>query len=121
MIVPGPDGQPVEFDGKRLRKTMMRKTVDYNSSFINMLHNRVNQYANQSRGQKSSLRLKCLSKMSNHKQRCFQVYGLEMNYGMPRSGPETTETDVLSNQTSASTQTLYLPRYIKAEAIFETL
>ena len=37
----GPDGQPVEFDGKRLRKTMMRKTVDYNSSFINMLHNRV--------------------------------------------------------------------------------
>lgn len=38
----GPDGQPVEFDGKRLRKTMMRKTVDYNSSFINMLHNRVN-------------------------------------------------------------------------------
>ena len=24
----GPDGQPVEFDGKRLRKTMMRKTVD---------------------------------------------------------------------------------------------
>ena len=44
MIVSGPDGQPVEFDGKRLRKTMMRKTVDYNSSFINMLHNRVNQY-----------------------------------------------------------------------------
>ena len=40
-IVLGPDGQPVEFDGKRLRKTMMRKTVDYNSSFINMLHNRV--------------------------------------------------------------------------------
>jgi len=37
----GPDGQPIEFDGKRLRKTMMRKTVDYNSSFINMLHNRV--------------------------------------------------------------------------------
>ena len=37
----GPDGQPVEFDGKRLRKTMKRKTVDYNSSFINMLHNRV--------------------------------------------------------------------------------
>ena len=31
----------MEFDGKRLRKTMMRKTVDYNSSFINMLHNRV--------------------------------------------------------------------------------
>ena len=44
-IVSGPDGQPVEFDGKRLRKTMMRKTVDYNSSFINMLHNRVNQYS----------------------------------------------------------------------------
>ena len=40
----GPDGQPVEFDGKRLRKTMMRKTVDYNSSFINMLHNRVGRY-----------------------------------------------------------------------------
>ena len=37
----GPDGQPVEFDGKRLRKTMMRKTVDYNSSFVNMLYNRV--------------------------------------------------------------------------------
>ena len=37
----GPDGQPVEFDGKRLRKTMMRKTVDYNSSYINMLYNRV--------------------------------------------------------------------------------
>ena len=36
----GPDGQPVEFDGKRLRKTMMRKTVDYNSSFDNMLKNR---------------------------------------------------------------------------------
>ena len=59
IIVSGPDGQPVEFDGKRLRKTMMRKTVDYNSSFINMLHNRVNQYrimcANgQSRRPKSS-------------------------------------------------------------------
>ena len=37
----GPDGQPVEFDGKRLRKTMMRKTVDYNSSYVNMLYNRV--------------------------------------------------------------------------------
>ena len=37
----GPDGQPVEFDGKRLRKTMMRKTVDYNSSFLNMLQDRV--------------------------------------------------------------------------------
>jgi len=38
----GPDGMPVsEFDGKRLRKTMMRKTVDYNSSFINLLHNRI--------------------------------------------------------------------------------
>ena len=45
IIVSGPDGQPVEFDGKRLRKTMMRKTVDYNSSFINMLHNRVNLYS----------------------------------------------------------------------------
>ena len=36
----GPDGNP-DFDGKRPRKTMMRKTVDYNSSFLNMLQNRV--------------------------------------------------------------------------------
>ena len=43
-----------------------------------------------------------------------------MNYGMSRCGPETTETDELFNQTSASTQILYLPRYIKAETIFET-
>lgn len=38
----GPDGTALsDFDGKRLRKTMMRKTVDYNSSFINMLNNRI--------------------------------------------------------------------------------
>jgi len=38
----GPDGTSLsDFDGKRLRKTMMRKTVDYNSSFINMLNNRI--------------------------------------------------------------------------------
>jgi len=36
----GPDGNP-DFDGKRPRKTMMRKTVDYNSSFLNMIQNRV--------------------------------------------------------------------------------
>lgn len=33
-----PDG---EFDGKRLRKSVMRKTVDYNCSVVNMLENRV--------------------------------------------------------------------------------
>ncbi|XP_071451232.1 pre-mRNA 3' end processing protein WDR33 [Hetaerina americana] len=35
---PGPDN---EFDGKRLRKSVMRKTVDYNSSLIKMLEGRV--------------------------------------------------------------------------------
>ncbi|KAK4307492.1 hypothetical protein Pmani_020744 [Petrolisthes manimaculis] len=33
-----PDG---EFDGKRLRKSVMRKTVDYNCSVVNMLEQRV--------------------------------------------------------------------------------
>lgn len=33
-----PDG---EFDGKRLRKSVMRKTVDYNCSVVNMLECRV--------------------------------------------------------------------------------
>lgn len=33
-----PDG---EFDGKRLRKSVMRKTVDYNSSVIQMLEARI--------------------------------------------------------------------------------
>ena len=38
----GGGGPPdVDFDGKRLRKTMMRKTIDYNSSFLNMLQDRV--------------------------------------------------------------------------------
>jgi len=36
------DGQNVfDFDGKRMRKTMMRKTIDYNSSFLNMLQDRI--------------------------------------------------------------------------------
>jgi hypothetical protein len=35
------EGGNPDFDGKRPRKTMMRKTVDYNSSFLNMLQNRV--------------------------------------------------------------------------------
>ena len=81
----GPDGQPVEFDGKRLRKTMMRKTVDYNSSFINMLHNRVNQHC-----RRNQQWLNCIF----------------------RSGQETTETDERFNRTSASTLTLYLHRYL---------
>ena len=37
----GPDGTIIDFDGKRLRKTMMRKTIDYNSSFLNMIQNRI--------------------------------------------------------------------------------
>ncbi|KAF4527648.1 hypothetical protein B566_EDAN010873 [Ephemera danica] len=36
---PGVDAS--EFDGKRLRKSVMRKTVDYNSSVIRMLENRI--------------------------------------------------------------------------------
>ncbi|XP_063240646.1 pre-mRNA 3' end processing protein WDR33 [Bacillus rossius redtenbacheri] len=40
---PGPGGAATdaEFDGKRLRKSVMRKTVDYNSSVIKMLEGRV--------------------------------------------------------------------------------
>lgn len=34
---PGPAGPDSEFDGKRLRKSVMRKTVDYNSAIIKML------------------------------------------------------------------------------------
>lgn len=34
---PGPGGAESEFDGKRLRKSVMRKTVDYNSAIIKML------------------------------------------------------------------------------------
>jgi polyadenylation factor subunit 2 len=37
----GPDGTIIDYDGKRLRKTMMRKTIDYNSSFVNMVQNRI--------------------------------------------------------------------------------
>ena len=37
----GPDGSIIDYDGKRLRKTMMRKTIDYNSSFVNMINNRI--------------------------------------------------------------------------------
>ncbi|XP_053201417.1 pre-mRNA 3' end processing protein WDR33-like [Panonychus citri] len=33
--------QATEFDGKRLRKAIARKTVDYNSSIINMLETRI--------------------------------------------------------------------------------
>lgn len=33
----GPGGPDSEFDGKRLRKSVMRKTVDYNSAVIKML------------------------------------------------------------------------------------
>ena len=39
--VVGPDGTIIDFDGKRLRKTMMRKTIDCNSSFLNMIQNRI--------------------------------------------------------------------------------
>ncbi|GLH01550.1 Protein will die slowly [Gryllus bimaculatus] len=38
---PGPGGPDSEFDGKRLRKSVMRKTVDYNSAIIKMLECRV--------------------------------------------------------------------------------
>lgn len=43
---PGPPGQAGldEFDGKRLRKSVMRKTVDYNSSIIKALE--VSEYSN---------------------------------------------------------------------------
>ncbi|XP_017773061.1 PREDICTED: pre-mRNA 3' end processing protein WDR33 isoform X2 [Nicrophorus vespilloides] len=41
--LPGPLGNMTleDFDGKRLRKSVMRKTVDYNSSIIKALENRV--------------------------------------------------------------------------------
>lgn len=38
--VPSPY-QNAEFDGKRLRKAVARKTVDYNSSVVKMLESRV--------------------------------------------------------------------------------
>ena len=34
---PGPGQAQDEFDGKRLRKSVMRKTVDYNAALIKML------------------------------------------------------------------------------------
>ncbi|GAB0097369.1 pre-mRNA 3' end processing protein WDR33 [Sergentomyia squamirostris] len=40
----GPGGMPMsqdDFDGKRLRKSVMRKTVDYNASIIKSLENRI--------------------------------------------------------------------------------
>uniref|UniRef100_A0A1B0EW55 Putative polyadenylation factor i complex subunit pfs2 n=1 Tax=Lutzomyia longipalpis TaxID=7200 RepID=A0A1B0EW55_LUTLO len=40
----GPGGMPMsqdDFDGKRLRKSVMRKTVDYNASIIRSLENRI--------------------------------------------------------------------------------
>lgn len=40
----GPGGIPMsqdDFDGKRLRKSVMRKTVDYNSSIVRALENRI--------------------------------------------------------------------------------
>ena len=38
--VPSPF-QNAEFDGKRLRKAVARKTVDYNSSIVKMLESRI--------------------------------------------------------------------------------
>ena len=35
------DQNPDDFDGKRPRKSVMRKTVDYNSSFMHMIERRV--------------------------------------------------------------------------------
>ena len=35
------NGQNTEFDGKRLRKAVARKTVDYNSSIVKMLQSRL--------------------------------------------------------------------------------
>ncbi|XP_011301530.1 uncharacterized protein Wdr33 [Fopius arisanus] len=41
VISGGQDALQDEFDGKRLRKSVMRKTVDYNSAIIKSLENRV--------------------------------------------------------------------------------
>ncbi|XP_051165665.1 uncharacterized protein LOC127284318 [Leptopilina boulardi] len=41
VISGGQDALQDEFDGKRLRKSVMRKTVDYNSAIIKCLENRV--------------------------------------------------------------------------------
>lgn len=38
---PAPVYQATEFDGKRLRKAIARKTVDYNTSVVKMLEARV--------------------------------------------------------------------------------
>jgi len=38
---PAPVYQATEFDGKRLRKAIARKTVDYNTSVVKMLESRV--------------------------------------------------------------------------------
>ncbi|XP_059619421.1 pre-mRNA 3' end processing protein WDR33 [Phlebotomus argentipes] len=48
----GPGGMPMsqdDFDGKRLRKSVMRKTVDYNASIIRSLENRIWQRDNRDR------------------------------------------------------------------------
>lgn len=41
IVAGGQDTLQDEFDGKRLRKSVMRKTVDYNSAIIKSLENRV--------------------------------------------------------------------------------
>jgi len=41
IVAGGQDTLKDEFDGKRLRKSVMRKTVDYNSAIIKSLENRV--------------------------------------------------------------------------------
>ncbi|XP_043799551.1 uncharacterized protein LOC122718522 [Apis laboriosa] len=41
IVAAGQDTLQDEFDGKRLRKSVMRKTVDYNSAIIKSLENRV--------------------------------------------------------------------------------
>ena len=38
---PPPVYQATEFDGKRLRKAVARKTVDYNTSITNWIENRI--------------------------------------------------------------------------------
>uniref|UniRef100_A0A6B2EFX6 Putative polyadenylation factor i complex subunit pfs2 n=1 Tax=Phlebotomus kandelakii TaxID=1109342 RepID=A0A6B2EFX6_9DIPT len=48
----GPGGMPMsqdDFDGKRLRKSVMRKTVDYNASIIRSIENRIWQRDNRDR------------------------------------------------------------------------
>lgn len=48
----GPGGMPIsqdDFDGKRLRKSVMRKTVDYNSSIVRALEVRIATINNEAR------------------------------------------------------------------------